>query len=180
MEPSQLEALRYPIGKYQVPEPVTAGHIQQWIAEIERFPGQLIDTVSNLNDLQLDMPYRPGGWSIRQVIHHLADSHMNSYIRFKWSLTEDRPTIKAYYEGRWAELPDGKTAPVQVSLGLLASLHTRMTMMFRNMSAEDWQRSYFHPERDQFIRLDQNLGNYAWHGKHHLAQINSLIQGMGW
>ncbi|MEL7530189.1 MAG: YfiT family bacillithiol transferase [Bacteroidota bacterium] len=180
MEASQLEALKYPIGKYQVPETITPAMIQQWIQEIEILPGLLIDSVSNLTDLQLNMPYRPGGWSLRQVIHHVVDSHMNSYVRFKWTLTEDQPTIKAYYEDRWAELPEAKTAPVQVSLGLLASLHARWVMMFRNMSAEEWQRAYYHPEQEKLIRLDQNLGLYAWHGKHHLAHINSLKQGMGW
>ncbi|MEM6348878.1 MAG: YfiT family bacillithiol transferase [Bacteroidota bacterium] len=180
MEASQLEALKYPIGKYQVPETISPAHIQQWIQEIEILPGLLIDAVSTLSDLQLNMPYRPGGWTLRQVVHHVVDSHMNSYIRFKWTLTEDQPTIKAYYEDRWAELPEAKTAPVQVSLGLLASLHARWVMMLRNMTTEDWQRAYYHPEQERLIRLDENLGLYAWHGKHHLGHINSLKHGMGW
>ncbi len=180
METPSLEQLRHPIGRYQAPAQISPEQISQWIDEIEAFPPQLAAAVANLTDAQLDTPYRPEGWTLRQVVHHLVDSHLNSYIRFKWSLTEAGPTIKAYDEGLWAALPEAKTAPVAVSLELLRALHKRWTLMLRNMSAADWQRKYYHPEQQKWVLLNHNLGLYAWHGQHHLAHINELKVRRSW
>ena len=128
----------------------------------------------------MDTPYREGGWTLRQVVHHVVDSHLNSYIRFKWTLTENDPQIKAYEESLWAELPEAKTAPVSLSLDLLRALHARWVMMLRHMTPEDWKRRYFHPEMQKWVPLDRNLGLYAWHGKHHLAHITQLKARKGW
>lgn len=169
-----LEPLRYPIGKYQAPEHVSPQQIEHWIAEIEAYPAQLAAAVQGMTDAALDTPYRPGGWTVRQVIHHLVDSHMNSYIRFKWTLTEEQPTIKAYEEHLWAELPEAKSAPVSISLDLLTALHRRWVLMLRNMTEADWTKAYFHPESKKWVPLAKNLGLYAWHGKHHLAHIQGV------
>jgi hypothetical protein len=175
-----LDQLKYPIGKFSRPTSVSANDIAQWISEIENLPAQLRKAVEILNDKQLDTPYRPDGWTVRQVVHHLPDSHLNSYIRFKLALTEDNPTIKPYLEERWAELPEAKTAPVNVSLDLLESLHKRWALMLRNISPEQRKRTFFHPESKKDFPLDVILALYAWHGKHHLAHITELKKRMGW
>ncbi len=171
--------LAYPIGKFQHPGAVTAAQREQYIAEIESLPGQLCSAVAGLNEEQLDTPYRPGGWTVRQTVHHLADSHMNSYVRFKLALTEEQPTVKPYAEDRWAELPEGRTASPDVSLTLLDALHRRWAMMLRAMGHEDFGRTFVHPQAG-VMRLDLNLALYAWHGRHHLAHITSLKGRMGW
>lgn len=162
---------RYPLGKFEFP----AGGVEiakrtQAIDEIAALPGQIAAAVAGWNDRQLDTPYREGGWTVRQVVHHLADSHMNSYVRYHLALTEDEPTIKPYAEARWAELSDGKSAPVEVSLTLLDALHRRWVMLLRAMTDADFARSFRHPERG-VSRLDVTTLLYAWHGKHHLAHI---------
>ena len=174
-----IEQLKYPIGKFKFPQTVTEDEANQWIAEIENIPELLIKIITPLNDDQLDTCYREGGWTIRQVVHHLADSHINSYVRFKLTLTEDTPTIKAYFEDRWAELPDSTLVPVKISLNLLKALHTRWVALLKVLSWEDLQREFYHPEADQTIQLAQNLALYAWHGKHHLAHIQSVITTKG-
>lgn len=174
------EEFKYPIGKFTRVASISAQDLSKWISDIEALPSQLHDAVKNLNDAQLDTPYRPGGWTIRQVVHHLPDSHMNSYIRFKLALTEDNPTIKPYMEERWAELPEAKTADAQLSLDLLAALHKRWAQMLRNMTAEQWKRTFFHPESNKEFPLEIILSLYAWHGKHHLAHITELKKRMGW
>lgn len=173
------EELRYPIGRFAAPAGVSPAQVEAWIEEIERLPAALRSVVQPLTAEQLDTPYRPGGWRVRQVVHHLADSHLNSLIRFKWALTEERPTIKAYFEDRWAELPDYTTVPVSTSLRLLEALHERWVGLLRGLSATDLEREFLHPESGP-IRLDVNIGLYAWHGRHHLAQVTRLADREGW
>ena len=141
---------------------------------------QMRSAVAGLNEGQLETPYRAGGWTVRQVVHHVADSHLNSYIRFRWTLTEDTPTIKAYDETRWAELPDAKTAPVEVSLKLLESLHVRWVYLLETLDDEAFKRSFVHPETGEEISLERNLALYAWHGRHHCAHITALRERNGW
>lgn len=169
------EQLKYPIGKFSFPETINKEDINKWISDIEDLPDQLSRIVIPLNDDQLETYYREGGWTVRQVVHHLVDSHINSYVRFKLTLTEETPTIKPYFEDRWAELPDNTLVPVQISMDLLKSLHTRWVALLKALSREDLQRKFYHPEADRTIRLTQNLALYAWHGKHHLAHVKIAI-----
>ncbi len=175
-----LEQLKYPIGKHVIPEQITVDDRERFIRDLELLPEQIKSAVINLNTEQLDTPYRPQGWTIRQVVHHLPDSHLNSYIRFKWTLTEDQPLIKAYDEKSWAELPDSENAPIEISLSLLQAIHTRWVWLLRNLRHEDWNKSFKHPESNKLISLDVNLSLYSWHGKHHLAHIRSLIDRQNW
>jgi DinB family protein len=171
--------LRYPVGKFQAPKNISADDRARWIDELERLPGQLAASVSGLNERQLDTPYRPGGWSIRQVVHHLPDSHMNSYVRVRLALTEDCPTVKPYAEDRWAELADASRGPVDLSLSLLAALHARWVILLRSLGDPEFARTMHHPEHGD-LRLDRLLAMYAWHGRHHLAHIANLRQRSGW
>lgn len=165
---------RYPIGKFKLDGEVTASLIDGWIKEIEDLPGLFKETVKGLTQEMLDTPYRTGGWTVRQVVHHVADSHMNAYFRFKLALTEDNPTIKPYEEAQWAELPDSKL-PVEVSLTLIEALHTRWATLLRSLSPADLKRTFIHPESGT-VSLGENIGIYAWHGKHHLAHIQSILK----
>jgi DinB superfamily len=174
-----LEDLRFPIGPFLKPGSVSAAQLDAWIGEIARLPADLRAVVEPLDDMRLDTPYRPGGWTVRQVVHHLADSHVNSYIRFKWALTEDCPTIKTYFEERWAELPDSSAVPIAVSLALLDALHERWTGLLRALAPDDLHREFLHPDSGP-VRLDVNVGIYAWHGRHHLAHITRLAEREGW
>jgi hypothetical protein len=177
---SELENLKFPIGKFQKPEKLTKEIIESFIQDIESFPSRLKKEVATLNNDQLDTPYRPQGWTIRQVVHHCADSHMNSIIRFKLALTEDKPTIKPYYEERWAELTDSKILPVEPSLKLLEGLHTRWTVLLKSLKEEDFQKTFIHPEHGREFRIDENIGVYAWHCNHHLAHITTLKKTKNW
>jgi hypothetical protein len=170
--------LRYPIGQFERPGTVTAEQRTAWIEDIAATPARLGDSVSGLTDQQLDTPYRPGGWTLRQVVHHVADSHMNSFIRFRLALTEDEPTVKPYDEKKWAELPDS-VMPVDLSLQIVEALHRRWVVLLRGMSDADFSRTFRHPEMGLF-RLDVNLALYSWHGKHHVAHIANLRKTMGW
>ena len=171
--------LRYPIGKFEAATEVTQTQRNHWIDDIAKAPGLVRAAVAGLTAQQLDTPYRPQGWTVRQVVHHLPDSHLNAYIRFKLALTEDEPTIKPYAEDRWAKLEDGRTAPVDLSLELLDSLHRRWVLMLRSMAPDDFNRTFRHPERG-VLTLNMNLGMYAWHGRHHTAHITSLRDRNGW
>jgi hypothetical protein len=171
--------LRYPIGKFERPENVPDDQRRQFIDQIEEAPARLAAAVADLAPGQLDTPYRPGGWTIRQLVHHIPDSHMNAYVRFKLTLTEDEPTIKPYEESRWAELTDAKTPPIGPSLALLENLHKRWVMLLRSLGAADWARKFRHPELGT-MSLHQNLALYAWHGRHHVAHITSLRERNGW
>lgn len=170
---------RYPIGPFRPADDVTRQDLQTAMDDIAALPAELKMAVSDLDDTQLETPYRPEGWTVRQVVHHLADSHMNSYIRFRLALTEDEPTIKPYEEKAWAALADARHAEIEVSLTLLDALHRRWTMLLRSLKDTDWDKTFRHPERG-LMRLDTNALLYAWHGKHHLAHINCLRERMRW
>jgi hypothetical protein len=174
-----MSDLRYPIGKFTFDGSLTEKQRNQFIDGIEQAPAKLRAAVSGLSPQQLDTAYRPDGWTVRQVVHHVADSHLNAYLRFKWALTEDEPTIKPYYEDRWAELEEARSAPIEISLALLESLHKRWVWMLRSIKPEGWKRTFRHPERG-LMGLEKNLGLYAWHGKHHVAHITSLRERMKW
>ncbi|MDC6352494.1 bacillithiol transferase BstA [Zeaxanthinibacter sp. PT1] len=180
MNADTLETLRYPIGHFVKPEVVTELILADWIAELEALPVDLEDLVSGFTKSQLDTPYREGGWTVRQVVHHLADSHHHSYTRFKWALTENSPVIKAYDEKKWAELPDTKSAPIDLSLQHLKIVHLKLVKLLREMSKEDFNRDFIHPVGERRITLEENAGHYAWHGKHHFAHIERLAQREGW
>jgi hypothetical protein len=166
-----LEKLKYPIGKYIKPSVIDQSIIDGYIFEIESFPERLRNVVSRLSQTQLDTAYRPDGWTARQVIHHCADSHINSFIRFKLALTEDKPTIKPYFEERWAELADAKNLDIEPSLMLLEGLHKRWVVLLKSFNAEDFQKVFIHPEHGKSFTLAENTGIYAWHCNHHLAHV---------
>ncbi|HEX4002221.1 MAG TPA: bacillithiol transferase BstA [Candidatus Acidoferrales bacterium] len=171
--------LRYPIGKFERPETIPESQRGQLIGQVAEAPARLAAAVAALSPEQLDTPYRPGGWSVCQLVHHLADSHMNAYVRFRLALTEEEPTIKTYEEARWAELADAKVAPVEPSLALLENLHKRWVALLRSMTPDEWNRKFRHPQLGP-MRLDQNLALYAWHGRHHVAHVTSLRERNGW
>jgi uncharacterized damage-inducible protein DinB len=171
--------LRYPLGRYQAPELITAAQRDTWITELANLPENLKQAISGLSDEQLDTPYRPGGWSVRQVVNHLPDSHMNSYVRFRLALTEPSPLIKPYEEAAWAELVDAKAGPTAPSLQLLEGLHTRWVALLSTLTEAEFARTFRHPELGE-IRLDWTLGFYAWHSLHHVAQITGLRERSGW
>jgi uncharacterized damage-inducible protein DinB len=170
---------RYPIGKFQAPPAFDPALRAACIQQIEEAPARLRDAVGGLSERQLDHPYREGGWTVRQVVHHLPDSHMNSYVRFKLAVTEDEPTIKPYDEAQWAKLPDAATADVEISLVLLEALHRRWVLFLRSLSVAQLSRAFRHPELGT-VSLDQGLALYAWHGRHHVAHITTLRDRMGW
>ena len=171
--------LFYPIGKFSWPKAVSAGERSQHLDVLADAPARFRQAVDGLDDAQLDTPYRPGGWTVRQVIHHVPDSHMNSYCRFRWALTEDNPPIKGYNEAAWAELHDARSGPLEPSLQLLESLHSRWVVLLSSLSERDWARTFQHSEYGP-VRLDQNLALYSWHSRHHAAHITSLRQRMRW
>jgi hypothetical protein len=171
--------LRFPIGKFHYDGPPSEAQRTQLIANIEQTPAALRAAVKGLSPQQLDTPYREGGWTVRQLAHHVPDSHMNAYVRYKLALTEDDPTIKPYAEDRWAQLGDSQSTPVEVSLTLLDSLHGRWVHLLRSLKPEDWKRTFKHPERGS-VSLEHNLAMYSWHGKHHVAHVTELRKRMGW
>jgi DinB superfamily len=171
--------LRYPIGPFQTPASVTASERAALVDQIAALPGDLRAVVGGFDDAQLDTPYRDGGWTVRQVVHHVPDSHVNAYTRFKLALTEEVPTIKTYEEAQWAELPEARSAPIGVSLALLEALHQRWVLLLRVLAPGQFGRSFRHPDLG-LMTLDQQIAMYAWHGRHHLAHITSLRTRMGW
>lgn len=176
-----LETVRYPIGHFSYEKPHTTDERLTLLDALEAYPGQLRRVVTPLTEDQLDVPYREHGWTIRQVVHHLADSHMNGYIRTKLALTEDNPTIKPYEEARWADLRDTAAVPVLTSLQLLDALHARWVALFRSMREADFLgKSFLHPTSQLQTPLDRQLGMYVWHGKHHLTHITGLLEREGW
>lgn len=170
---------RFPIGRFVYDPEVTPEKRSSWIAEVRRVPEELRRAITGLGDDQLDTPYRDGGWTVRQVVHHLVDSHVNAYIRFRWTLTEDHPSIKVYDEKSWAELPDARAAPPEVSVALLEALHARWVMLLESMGPEQFERMLTHPEHGP-ISLDRLLQLYAWHGRHHVAHVDGLRKREGW
>jgi uncharacterized damage-inducible protein DinB len=171
--------VQYPIGKFSEDPDVTPEKRQQWIAEVEQAPNGFRRAVAGLTQAQLDTPYREGGWTVRQVIHHMADSHLQSVVRFRLALTEDNPAISGYDPAKWAELPDAKIGPVGVSLALFEAIHGRWLLLLRAMNPVDFRKTFRRPD-GQVITLDRLLQTYAWHGKHHAAQITALRERMGW
>ena len=170
---------RYPIGKFSFAGPLSEDQKARFLDDIEQTPARLRAAVKGLSAQQLDTPYRDGGWTVRQVVHHVPDSHLNSYIRFKLALTEEEPTIRPYMEDRWAELPEARTAPIELSLSLLEDLHKRWMLMLRAIQPAEWKRTFRHPEIGP-MTLEKNLALYAWHGRHHVAHVTALRERMGW
>lgn len=174
-----LESLKYPIGKLKVPKDPSEDERNRMIETIESFPEKISGLTENLSSEELGWTYRPGGWNIRQVVHHCADSHMNSFVRFKLALTEEVPTIKGYFEGRWAEMPDTTEAPISTSLSLIDGLHARWTVLLKSMSEEDFKKKLYHPEHEKELSLTFMLGLYDWHCRHHLAHIKQALAHKG-
>ncbi len=180
MTENELEQLRYPIGKFVRPETINDDHVKAWIESLAHLPARMEALVSGLSEEQLDTPYRPGGWTVRQVVHHVSDSHHHSYIRFKWALTEEKPVIKPYFEQEWAKLFDTRTAPIQMSLDHLKAVHFKLVYLLRGLSEEQLDRSFIHPDGNEEVVLRQNIGIYAWHGQHHYAHIENLKKRNNW
>jgi hypothetical protein len=174
-----IDRLRYPIGKFSPPKEYNDDLREGFISEIEEMPFFLRHVVENLNDEQLATPYREGGWTIEQVVHHVPDSHMNAYIRTKLALTETEPVIKTYEEDAWAKLEDYITTPIETSLVLLEAVHTRWVILLKSLKKDQFERKLNHPDAGR-VDINWILAQYAWHGKHHTAHINSLKQRMGW
>ena len=172
--------LRYPLGKFSYDGRMTDARRTGCVARIAAAPAGLRAAVVGLDDGQLDTPYRPGGWTVRQVVHHVPDSHLNAYTRIRLALTEDIPTIKPYEEARWAELPDARSLPVEVSLGLLESLHARWVALLQRLGPAEGARQLRHPEYGRLMTIDELLALYAWHGEHHIAHVTRLRERMGW
>lgn len=171
--------LRYPVGQFRIEDEVTDEQRGHFIEEIAGLPDRLREAVEGLTDEQLDTPYRPGGWTVRQTVHHLPDSHVNAYVRFKLALTEDEPAIRTYEEARWAELGEAARAPVGISLDLLDALHVRWVASLRTLAPADFARTFRHPDWG-VVTLTKQVAIYAWHGRHHVAHITSLRERMGW
>ncbi len=180
MTEQELQELRYPIGEFECPNNISDQQIESWISILEHFPNRLENLVKDLTDQQLDTPYRPEGWTVRQVVHHLSDSHHHSYTRFKWALTEDKPIIKAYFEERWAELNDAKTAPIEMSLNHLRAIHFKLAYLLKTLTIDDLNACFIHPETNDEVLLKKNIGIYAWHSNHHYAHIENLLRRNNW
>ncbi len=176
---ADIENLKYPVGRPQFPHDISKEDLTGWIETLEKFPFEVFQMTKDLTEKQLSWAYRPEGWSIRQLVHHVVDSHLNSYIRFKWSLTEDTPTIKAYFEDRWAKLPDSRSGAIEMSQTFLDGLHERWVYLLKSMSDEDYNRSFTHPETGKKVSLKRNLALYDWHCRHHLAHIQLALEFEG-
>lgn len=170
-----LEKLKFPIGEYEPPQNFTTAQINLWIADLAALPQQIADLTANLDESDLAKVYRPDGWTVKQVIHHLADSHINAYTRVKLALTEENPIIRPYFEDRWALLPDGKDGDIQLSIAILKAVHERLVLLLNSLAMQDFERTYIHPAANQQFTVAYLVGNYAWHGKHHLAHIQSTF-----
>lgn len=180
MDDSSMEAWSFPIGRHSTPDEHHPDLQPDWISAIEALPSWLDACIENLDAYQLDTPYRPGGWTINQVVHHLADSHMVVFSRLKMALTEDEPVVKPYNENAWANTPEIEAVPVNVSITLLHALHRRWGTLLRHMQPEDWERTYYHPEHERFVPIWELADSYAFHGRHHMEQIRQLRNRMGW
>jgi hypothetical protein len=175
-----LQQLKSPIGPFEMPKTISQHQLDNWIQRIQDLPARLRLKVEGLSDEQLDTQYRPSGWTLRQVVHHLPDSHMNSYIRFKLAVTEKNPTIRPYHEDRWAECLEARTAPIESSLLLLESLHHRWVLFLRSLKAEEFLKTFVHPEHNEILILQNVLALYAWHGEHHLGHITATKRNNNW
>lgn len=174
-----LDEVRYPVGDFAIDPEVTVAKRKRWLAQMAELPQRLAAALSGLDDRQLDVPYREGGWTPRQVVHHLADAHMNGFVRFKLALTEDRPPIKTYEEARWAETADGRDAPAETSLRLLTALHERWIILLESLPEARFACAFRHPQRG-VMTIDKAIQLYAWHGIHHTAHITALRARRGW
>ncbi len=174
-----MDNQQYPIGKY-VEQPFSEKQLQEWLNDIRFLPENLEHAVLNLDEAQLETPYRDGGWTVKQLVHHVADSHMNAYIRFKLGLSEENPTIKPYNQDAWAQMPDTKNLPINLSFTILHAVHRRWYEILINITPEQWNRTVVHPEYNKQMTLWHLLGMYAWHSRHHTAHINSLRERKGW
>ena len=177
-----MNDLRYPLGRFAHDGPISDDQLTAWIGALDALPTQMRQAVDGLSDAQFDTPYRPDGWTVRQVVHHVPDSHLNAFVRFKWTLTEETPTIKAYDEARWAELPDTQAVPVATALDFLTALHARWVGLLRAMDRANFERALIHPEHPDAppMQLGWMTGMYAWHGQHHVAHITRLREREGW
>lgn len=176
----ELTQLQYPIGQYRQPDPITPEHLQSWTRQIAGLPGRLEAALTGLTDAQLDTPYRPGGWTVRQLVHHIADSHLNACCRVRLALTEDSPNIKPYDQDEWVKLPDAMTLPVGPSLNIIRGVHARWAFLLSNLDGTGFLRSFVHPEYGTVFTIASATGLYAWHGGHHLAHILELKKRNGW
>lgn len=174
-----MEELRYPVGRFEPRATLTSAEREEAVEALEMAPARLREAVADLDEEQLDTPYREGGWTVRQVVHHLADSHLNGYVRMRWALTEDAPTLKGYDQEEWAELEDARSAPVSMSLDLFHALHRRWLELIRSLGPEDFGRRLVHPEGGE-PTVDTLLWLYAWHARHHTAHITGLRERRGW
>ena len=172
----EIESLKFPVGRFSAPKEITAEQLEEWVGIIEEFPALLKMETDKLSDIQLDTPYRPEGWTVRQVVHHCADSHMNSFIRFKLALTEENPTIKPYHEDQWAELADAKNLPIESSSKILEGLHHRWVVLIKSLSADDLQKTFFHPANQKTMSLATTIALYAWHSRHHLGHVKLVSE----
>lgn len=180
MTEDELNILRYPIGKFNPLVEVTDKLMQEWIASIEELPQKLRQLLATFSEEQLDTPYRPGGWTVRQTLHHIGDSHTNSYIRFKWTLTENTPRIKAYDEAAWAELTDSREAPIELALDFIQALHAKWVYLIKSLNDDDLNLRFEHPESGKKISLRKTIRLYAWHSNHHYEHIAHLAKREGW
>ena len=177
---NNIEQLQYPIGRYKKPESYTPAQMEEWIRVLEILPSWMDAFIENLDNEQLQTPYREGGWTIQQVVHHVADSHMNAYIRLKLALTENNPTVKPYDEKAWADTADTRLVPVNISTTMLHALHRRMVAVLKNMKADEWDRTYYHPEHKRDFPIWEIVALYAWHSRHHMEHIKQLRRRMDW
>ena len=175
-----IEKLKYPIGAFKAPKTIDLDLRKKHIQDITTLPDNLKAATKNLSEEQLNTPYRPDGWTVRQVVHHVCDSHVNSYVRYRWTLTEDEPEIKPYLEKKWAELPDAKNEDIDVSLDLLTALHKRWTRLLLGLDDKDFKKRLVHPDYPRKLTLDMMTALYSWHGRHHTAHITELIKRKGW
>ncbi|MCP4459490.1 MAG: putative metal-dependent hydrolase [Cytophagales bacterium] len=180
MTDTELSNLRYPIGKFNPLVEATPELMRERITSIEDLPRKLIQLVTNFSEEQLDTPYRPEGWTVRQTLHHIGDSHANSYIRFKWTLTEDKPIIKAYAEASWAELVDSKEAPIELALDFIQALHAKWVFLLKGLTANQLDLRFVHPDSGKKVSLRKTIGLYAWHSEHHFGHIEHLAKREGW
>lgn len=178
MTEQELNKLKFPIGEFQKPKTITKQHIENWIASIETLPKSIISITKNLSEKELNYKYRPNGWTIKQVVHHCADSHINSLIRFKLTLTEDSPTIRPYFEDRFAELNDYSDS-IDASISILIGVHKKLAILLKNFNQEALKREFIHPEHGQRFSIEETIGIYAWHSDHHLAHIKQALQFKG-
>jgi len=175
-----MEYLRYPIGRFSMPEEISKETLTKWIKTLEELPARLRSIIEPMNDEQLNTLYRPEGWSVRELVHHIADSHHHSYIRFKWALTENNPTIKPYDENAWSKLPDIEGMSIEWSLKHIEVIHYKLVRLLKKLTDQDLKRTFLHPASGDTIALKQNIGIYAWHSEHHFMHIKNLIGREKW